>query len=158
MSRSEIGRYIPFEEFASDMERVVDTLLGRTVGNALRSGSLEKFIPTMDVAESAQEYTISMDLPGVKAEDVKIEMHEGKLTVAGQRATVNDQKDKSFHRIERSSGSFLRTVSLPNEVNADQIEATYDHGVLHIRLPKLVKQQAKKIEIKVGGAKEANPQ
>jgi HSP20 family protein len=150
MSRGDlIGRYVPFEEFATDMERVVDTLLGRTVGNALRSASQEKFTPSMDISESPTEYEVKMDLPGVKPEDVKIEMQEGKLTVAGKREAASDHKEKNYHRIERSAGTFLRTLVLSSEVDSDKIEASYDHGVLHIKLPKAVKQEAKKIEIRV---------
>lgn len=152
MSRNEVNRY-PFDEFASDMERVVDTLLGRTVGNVLRSQSQEKFMPSMDLSETAEQYELSLDLPGVKPDDVKIELHDGKLTVSGKRVTVTDQKEKSYHRVERSSGSFLRTLNVGTEVDADKIEATYDHGVLHIRLPKTVKQQPKKIEIRTAAPK-----
>jgi HSP20 family protein len=152
MNRIEVARY-PFDEFATDMERVVDTLLGRTVGNVLRSSAQEKFVPFLDLSETAEQYELTMDLPGVNPEDVKIEMHDGKLTVSGKRSTITDQKDKNYHRVERSSGNFLRSLSVGNEVDADKIEATYDHGVLHIKLPKSTKQQPKKIEIRTTGSK-----
>ncbi len=138
----------PFEDISHEMERMFDSLLGRTVGTMLRSGSAEKFVPSLDVAETPDAFEVSLDLPGVKPEQVKVEMHEGKLIVSGERTSVHDTKDKSMHRIERTSGSFYRAVSLPTDVNVEQIDARYEHGVLHITLPKVAKQQPKKIEIR----------
>lgn len=141
----------PFEDFSHDMERMFDSLLGRTVGTMLRTNGSEKYIPSLDVSETNEAFEVLLDLPGVKPEDVKVEMHEGKLLVSGQRSFVKETPDKNYHRIERSSGSFYRAVSLPTDVNVDQIDAKYEHGVLHITLPKVAKQQPKKIEIRTGG-------
>ncbi len=137
-----------FEELSSDMERIFDSLLGRTVGTMLRNGNAEKYAPTLDISESAEAYEVHIDLPGVRPEDVKVEMHEGKLVVAGSRATYSEKKDKAFHRMERVSGSFHRVISLPTDVDAEKIDASYEHGVLKIVIPKAVKQQPKKIEIR----------
>ena len=150
MARNELVGRGTFDDLSTDMERMFDSLLGRTVGTMLRNGSNEKFVPTLDIAESAESFDISVDLPGVKPEDVKVEMHDGKLTVSGKRETVRDQKDKSYHRIERSSGSFYRAIALPSDVDVEKIDAAYDHGVLHVKLPKALKQQPKKIEIRTG--------
>lgn len=140
----------PFEELSSDMERVFDSLLGRTVGTLLRSGnSAEKFVPTLDIAETPEAFEVSVDLPGVKLENVKLEMHDGQLSISGARENVTEKKDKNYHRLERSSGSFFRSIVLPSEVDSEKIDATYDNGVLHVRLPKSVKAQPKKIEIRV---------
>lgn len=138
----------PFEDISHEMERMFDSLLGRTVGTMLRSGSAEKFVPTLDVGETPLAFEVTLDLPGVKPEQVKVEMHDGKLIVSGERTSVHDTKDKNMHRVERTSGSFYRAVSLPIDVNVDQIDARYEHGVLHITLPKVTKQQPKKIEIR----------
>ncbi len=140
----------PYEDISHEMERMFDSLLGRTVGTMLRSEKAEKFVPTLDVAETPEAYEVALDLPGVKPEQVKVEMHEGKLIVSGERTSVHDTKEKSMHRVERTSGSFYRAVGLPTEVNVDQIDARYEHGVLHITLPKVAKQQPKKIEIRTG--------
>ena len=140
----------PLDDISHEMERMFDSLLGRTVGTMLRSNGAEKFVPSLDVAETAAAFEVSLDLPGVKPEDVKVEMHEGKLIVSGQRISVQETKEKSLHRVERSSGSFYRAVGLPTDINVDGIDARYEHGVLHIVLPKVAKQQAKKIEIRTG--------
>ena len=138
------------EDFSSDMERVFDSLLGRTVGPMLRSSNADKYVPTLDVSETPEAFLISVDLPGVEPEDVKVEMHDGSLTISGERQTVKEEKDKNYHRVERTSGSFYRAIALPTEVDLDKIDANYDNGVLHIQLPKVAKQQPKKIQIKTG--------
>jgi HSP20 family protein len=147
MSRYDV-RNGAFEELSSDMERIFDSLLGRTVGTILRTGNAEKFAPTLDISESTEAYEVHVDLPGVQPEDVKLEMHEGKLVISGKRSTGSDQKDKAFHRMERVAGSFSRVVSLPSEVDVEKIDASYEHGVLRIVIPKAIKQQPKKIEIR----------
>lgn len=150
MSRTQMParRFGPFEDFSTDMERVFDSVLGRTFGTMLRNGANEKFVPTLDLAESAEGYEISIDLPGVKPEDVKLELHDGQLIVSGKRDETNNRKDKNFHYVERSSGSFVRTVLLPSEVDSEKIDAQYENGVLLIKLPKSPKSQPKKIEIR----------
>jgi HSP20 family protein len=138
----------PLEEFSTDMERMFDSLLGRTVGSVIRGSQTEKFIPHLDVVESANEYLVTIDLPGVKPEDVKLEMEEGKLTISGKRETLKEENTKQVHRVERITGSFHRMITLPREIDTDKIEAKYDQGVLHIILPKSAERQAKKIEIR----------
>lgn len=150
MSRTQLParRFGPFEDFSTDMERVFDSVLGRTFGTMLRNGATEKFLPTLDLAETVEGFEIDVDLPGVKAEDVKLELHDSQLIISGKRERVSDRKDKNFHYVERSSGSFVRTVVLPSEVDSDKIEAHYENGMLHIKLPKSAKSQPKKIEIR----------
>ncbi len=150
MARNELAGRGAFDELSTDVERMFDSLLGRTVGTMLRNGSNEKYLPTLDIAESADGFDVAVDLPGVKPEDVKVEMHDGTLVVSGKRETLRDQKEKNFHRIERASGSFIRSIALPTEVNIEKIDAACDHGVLHIKLPKAMKQQPKKIAIRSG--------
>ncbi len=138
----------PFEDLSQDMERVFDSLLGRTVGTMLRNGNNDKYVPSLDVSETKDAYLVHVDLPGVNPSDVKVEMHDGKLTISGKRVSKTEEKDRNYHRIERSSGTFFRALSVDGEVDVDHIEAGYEHGVLNITLPKVAKQQPKKIEIK----------
>jgi HSP20 family protein len=141
----------PFEEFSSDMERLLDSLVGRTVGTVMRSNNAERFVPTLDVSETADAFWVSVDLPGVKPDDVKVELHEGRLSISGSRQSRSEDQEKNYHRIERSSGSFVRTLALPSEVNSEEIDAQYTDGVLHVKLPKVAKQQPKKIQIRTAG-------
>ena len=140
----------PLEDLSQDMERVFDSLLGRTVGTMLRNGERDKYVPSLDVSETKDAYLVHVDLPGVDPADVKVEMHDGKLAISGKRETKTEDKDRNFHRVERSRGSFFRALSVEGEVDVDNIEAKYEHGVLNITLPKVAKQQPKKIEIKTG--------
>lgn len=153
MSRASVParRYGPFEDFSSDMERMFDTVLGRTFGTMLRNGTGDataKFLPTMDLAETAEGFEISVDLPGIKPEDVKLELHDGQLLISGKRESTTEKKDKNYHYTERASGSFMRAIALPGDVDADKIDANYEHGVLVVKLPKSAKAQPKKIEIR----------
>lgn len=153
MSRTSIParRYGPFDDFSSDMERIFDTVLGRTFGTMLRNGageSVAKFLPTLDLAETAEGFEISVDLPGIKPEDVKLELHDGQLLISGKREQATERKDKNYHYTERASGSFMRSVVLPSDVDAEKIDANYEHGVLVVKLPKSAKAQPKKIEIR----------
>jgi HSP20 family molecular chaperone IbpA len=130
MSRSEyFGRHGlgPLEDLSHDMERVFDSLLGRTVGTMLRSGAADKFVPALDVAESSDAFTVSVDLPGVDPDQVKIEMQDGKLTIAGTRAGISEENRANYHRVERGSGAFQRVVNLPGEVELERIEEE-DYG------------------------------
>ncbi len=153
MSRTQVParRNGPFEDFSSDMERVFDSVLGRTFGTMLRNGSNEKFLPTIDLAETADAFEISVDLPGIKPEEVKLEMHEGQLVISGKREETTERKEKSYHYTERARGSFVRSVVLPSEIDTENIDAQYEHGVLHVKVPKSAKAQPKKIEIKAKG-------
>lgn len=149
MNQTNLNRGLsPLEEFSTDMERMFDSLLGRTVGSVLRGNNLEKFTPLLDVVETPNEYVITVDLPGVKAEDVKLEVEDGKLTISGHREKLVEDNTKHVHRIERTKGSFHRMVTLPKEIDAEKIDARYDQGVLHVTLPKSPERQPRKIEIK----------
>ena len=138
----------PFEEFSTDIERMFDSLLGRTVGSVIRGNAVDKFNAHLDVVETDKDYSVTVDLPGVKPEDVKVELEDGKLTISGSRETVVEEKAKHVHRVERSKGSFHRMISIPREIDAENIQARFEHGVLHVQLPKVPEKQPKKIEIR----------
>lgn len=137
------------EELSSDVERIFDSLVGRTVGNVFRGGNpLQKFSPHLDVIETPHEFVVSVDLPGVKPEEVQVEVEDGKLTVSGNRETVAEENTKHVHRVERSKGSFHRVVSLPRDIDADRIDARYENGVLHVTLPKSAEKKPRTIEVR----------
>ncbi len=149
MNQTNCNRSVtPVEEFTTDMERMFDSLLGRTVGSVLRNSSRDKFQPHLDIVETASDYVVSVDLPGVKPEDVKVEMEDGRLTISGKRETVTEENAKNVHRIERTRGSFHRVISLPREVDVEKIDAKYEQGVLHVTLPKSAEKQPRKIEVR----------
>jgi HSP20 family protein len=113
---------------------------GEAVGSA--------WTPTCDVREDKEHLTITLDLPGVKPEDVKISLENQVLTIRGERRQVSEQTDERWHRYERSYGSFERSFTLPTTVDAERIQATTEHGVLNITLPKVERAKPREIPVK----------
>lgn len=105
------------------------------------------FAPATDVVETDKSYTLSMDLPGLKKEDIKIEVLDNVLNVSGERKNEISHEDNQSYRVEKSYGSFRRSFTLPRIVSPDGIEAHYENGVLNLTLPKTQLAQSKKIEI-----------
>jgi len=106
--------------------------------------------PAVDVTEDVESYVIKAELPQIKKEEVKLTVQEGILTLAGERKAEKEEKGKKFHRIERSYGSFVRSFTLPDNVDESRILAEFGEGVLTIRLPKTEKPRNDVREIKVG--------
>jgi HSP20 family protein len=108
------------------------------------------FAPNMDVSETEKEVTISAELPGLEPEDINISLDHNILTVSGEKHAEKEEKDKRYYRVERSYGSFSRSIPLPEGVEEDNIDATFKRGVLKIKLPKTAEAQkkSKKITIK----------
>ena len=123
--------------------RLMDELM-RNAGNGNR---VTGFTPLVDVHETEEEYLVKVDLPGVKADDVNVEVNDNVLSISGSRAA--DEAGQA-QLVERPYGSFVRTLSLPQGVDSDSIEAGFQDGVLELRIPKPAEQKPKKISIGVG--------
>lgn len=136
----------PLTDIASEVEQMFDRFLGKPLAAAVRNQ--DSFVPMLDISESERDFHVHVDLPGVKPEDCKLEIHDDRLTISGKRELVRSSEGKNFHRVERATGEFFRTVVLPQAVDQEAIEANFHDGVLDIRLPKSAKNQPKKIEIK----------
>lgn len=111
--------------------------------------SMGEWCPALDAVEDKDNYLVSVEVPGLKKEDINVSVHDGVLTVSGERKQEKDIKEGSVHRTERYYGKFSRSVSLPAEVRADKVSATYKDGVLHVELPKAEEAKPKSVEIKV---------
>ncbi len=105
--------------------------------------------PSCDVLEDKDELKIVLELPGVRPEDVKINLENRILTVHGEKKAVAEQKDERWHRYERTYGAFERTFTLPVTVDPDRIQATVEHGVLTLTLPKSAAAKSREIPIRV---------
>lgn len=119
---------------------------GRYFGNGENSSVMLR--PAMDVIENESDITIRLDLPGMKSEDVNVELENGVLTVSGEMGDTIEKKDDRYHYRERNYGSFQRSVRLPNTLDYEKCDALFDNGVLTITLPKLPQAQPKQINIK----------
>lgn len=107
------------------------------------------FYPAVDIEEKDKEYCVTVELPGVKKNDVKITVKDNLLTISGEKKSEKEEKGKNYHRSERVFGTFQRTFRLPDLVDQENISAEYKDGVLHITIPKKEEAVAKEIEIKV---------
>jgi HSP20 family protein len=128
--------------------RLMDELLRSSAGNGNR---VSGFTPPVDVHETEEEYLVKIDVPGVKSEDVNVEVNDSVLSISGSR--VADETGTA-QLVERPYGTFARTLTLPQGVNSDSIEAGYHDGVLELRIPKPAERKPKKITIGTGGKKE----
>ena len=105
--------------------------------------------PLTDVIEDTDKYSLRLDLPGVKKEDVKISFVNGKLTISGERHSETEKKDSTYHHIERAFGKYYRSFSLPEKIVEDRIEAEFKDGILNISIPKAEEAKPKQIEVKI---------
>jgi HSP20 family protein len=103
--------------------------------------------PALDAFEDKDKYTVSVELPGLKKEDISVSVHDGVLTVSGERKSEKDAKDGLVHRTERYYGKFTRSVSLPAKVHADKVSAAYKDGVLTVEVPKAEEARPKNITV-----------
>jgi HSP20 family protein len=114
--------------------------------------ALRRWIPAMDVTETDDQYVLRADLPGMSESDVNVELDDNVLTISGERKSEHEQRSKGFYRVERASGSFSRSLTLPEGVDADDIQASFDNGVLEVRVPKPEQPKPRKVQISVGSA------
>lgn len=119
------------------------------------NGASRRWLPAMDLAETADEFVLTADLPGLSEEDVKIEVEHRVLTVSGERTTVKEDAKAGYRRVERASGSFTRSLTLPEGVDGESITASFDRGVLEIRIPKPEARKPRRIAIAPKTALEA---
>lgn len=117
-------------------------------GDLFTGGDLIK--PALDIATTDKEYTITVELPGVKESDISLELVNDTLKIHGEKEQESEHKDRNYYRVERSFGSFQRVLSLPEDADRDGIDASYRNGVMTITIPRKEdkKKEVKKIEVK----------
>ena len=109
--------------------------------------------PALDISERKDAYLVTVELPGVEPDDLDITLEDGLLTIQGERHFAHDSSEQQFHRIERRYGAFRRSITLPTQVQAEQIEASFDNGVLEVMVPKAEEAKPKRIRVRPGPAK-----
>ena len=144
-----------FLDLRSQMNRLFDDFFERPFGLSPFLGEsdlMSDFAPRLDISETDKEINIAAELPGLEPEDIHISLDHNTLTISGEKRAEKEEKGKRFYRVERSYGSFHRSIPLLNEVNEDEIDAAFKRGVLKIKLPKtqVAQQQSKRIAIKSG--------
>ena len=116
----------------------LQTEMNRLFGSLFDSPTLatRRFVPPIDVVENDARYVLRADLPGLRAQDVKIEFDGDVLTISGERHSEHESSDGGYRRVERASGSFSRSLTLPAGIDASKIEASFTDGVLEVTVPK----------------------
>lgn len=122
-------------------------LISRTFGEG-DLFAVERITPSLDLAETDGALEVRMDIPGMEAKDLDIQVNNNLLTVSGEQKEEREEKGKTYHRLERRLGAFSRSVTLPCSVKEDAVDAQYKNGILVIRLPKTEAAKAKKITVK----------
>ncbi|MGQ9608670.1 MAG: Hsp20/alpha crystallin family protein [bacterium] len=148
-----IMRWRPGRELATirdEMNRLFDEFFSGFPFPERRRGLMEgEWAPTVDVAETDENIVVTAELPGVKQNDVEITVVDDVLTLKGEKKEEKEIKKENYHRIERSYGSFQRSITLPTGVQADKAKATYKDGVLTVTIPKVEEAKPKSIKINV---------
>jgi HSP20 family protein len=127
-------------------EREMDELFNRFFGE--REIVPEVLVPKANLAETDKAFEVTLELPGIKPEEVKVELRNGELWISGEKKEEKEEKGKTYHRIERRYGEFRRTVALPAVVKESAVDAQFKDGVLRVTLPKVEQVLPKKIEVK----------
>ena len=136
-----LTKFDPFKQL-KEIEKNLYTQVGNNEG-------VTAFVPTVNTREGEFAYHVDVDLPGVKKEDIKVDLNKGVLTISGERKTKEEVKQEDYYKIETYFGKFSRSFTLPDNVDIENIEAKSDNGVLEIVIPKVKDDVSKKsIEIK----------
>jgi len=157
-------QWYPFGDLRGAQEERAQNQLDRLFAHALglhgqwqsaTRASTPAWAPALDIAERKDAYLVTVELPGVKLDDLEITLEDGLLTIQGERHFATDSSEEQFHRVERSSGAFRRAITLPAHVEADAVNASMEDGVLRILVPKAEEAKAKRIQVNPGGQMEA---
>ncbi len=146
-----LTRYDPFMKLQKDLDKLFR--LPFDLPNLLEGEGedlgVSEWYPRMDVVEKDKEILVKMDLPGMEEKNINISVEGNILTISGERKMEKKEERENYHRIERLYGEFSRSLTLPNSVEVDKINAKYKNGVLEVSLPKKEEAKPKKISIKV---------
>ena len=146
-------RWEPVRELSSlqsDVNRLFNTFFDTPTG--ANGATPRRWVPAMDLVETDDHFVLKADLPGLSEEDVHVDVDNDVLTVSGERKGEHEDKRDGFVRVERSYGSFRRSLTLPEGVDADAVTASFDRGVLEISIPKPEQRKPRRVAIQVGSA------
>jgi HSP20 family protein len=153
-------RWDPFQDLRSAQDEMaqMSPMLAHALGlHGQQQGSgratTTAWAPALDISERKDAYLVTVELPGVKMDDLEITLEDTLLTIQGERHFAHDSSEQQFHRVERRYGAFRRSITLPAQVMAEGIEATAEDGVLQILVPKMEQAKPKRIQVRPGRAR-----
>jgi HSP20 family protein len=135
-----------------EMNRLFSSFFDTPTGTAGNGAPARRWIPAMDLVETEDHFVLKADLPGVAESDVGIELEGNVLTISGERKTEHEAKKDGYYRLERSMGTFSRALTLPEGIDAGAVTASFDNGVLEVRIPKPAEAKPRRVQIGVAGA------
>ena len=150
-----VSRWDPFQDLLSIQDEM-NQVFGRVLGQPGQRGeqTARAWAPALDIAERNDAYVVTVEVPGIKPEQLDITLEDGVLTISGERRFEEETKEAQYHRIERSYGAFRRSITLPTRVMADAIDASFEDGVLQVVVPKAEEAKPKRIEVRTRQAVE----
>ncbi len=134
----------------NEMNRLFNTFFDQPASTGRGPGEGSRWIPAMDLVETGDHYILRADLPGLSEEDVDVQMHDNVLTISGERKAEHETRQEGYHRLERAFGGFSRSLSLPDGVDPDGVQAHFHRGVLEVRIPKPEQKKPRQVQIKLG--------
>jgi HSP20 family protein len=145
-----IVRWEPLREFSTlqnEMNRLFNTVFDAPASGGNGGQTMRRWMPAMDLLETDDHFVLRADLPGMTEDDVSIELEDTTLTVSGQRKAAHEERQEGAYRVERAFGSFSRSLTLPQGVDPEAVTASFDKGVLEVRVPKPEQRKPKRIAI-----------
>ena len=147
-----ITRWDPFREFTTLQDRM-NRLFRDSFSDGQVTLTTSTFAPPVDVYEDEHNVTLKIEVPGIEEKDIDVRIENNTLTVHGERKFEKEEKEENYRRVERQYGSFTRSFTLPNTVDAENVQANYEKGVLKIKLAKKAEAKPKQIKVNVSGEK-----
>jgi HSP20 family protein len=139
------------------MNRVFNTFFDHPTSAGRGGAPGQRWIPAMDLVETGDHYVLRADLPGLTEEDVNVELLDNVLTISGERKAEHGTQQEGYYRLERAFGAFSRSLTLPEGVNADAVQARFDRGVLEVRIPKPEQKKPRQVQIKLATGAHTEP-
>jgi HSP20 family protein len=155
-----IIRWEPTRElatFQNEVNRLFNTFFDTPTQQGGSTQQLRRWMPATDLVENENEYVLRSDLPGLTEADVNIEFEDNVLTISGERRAEHEDRQEGYFRLERAYGGFSRSLTLPEGIDPEGIHASFDKGVLEVRVPKPEQRKPRKVAISVGAENGAQP-
>jgi HSP20 family protein len=155
-----VSRWDPFQDLLAIQDEM-NQLFGRATGGGQNTQGRSQgqtgqrvWAPALDISERKDAYVVTVEVPGVNPDDLDITLEDGLLTIQGERQFTSESSEQQFHRVERRYGSFRRSITLPVQVKAEAIEASFENGVLEVVVPKAEEAKPKTITVRARGGRQ----
>jgi len=151
-------RWEPAQELGTiqnEMNRLFNTFFDAPSGQHRdgESAGLRRWVPPMDLVETGEDFVLRADLPGMTEKDLNIELEDNVLAISGERKSEHEERNEGYYRVERASGTFRRSLTLPEGVDPEKVRASFDNGVLEVRVPKPEERKPRKVSISASRGK-----